>query len=59
MTLYMEITPDEYELPVRVTDNVGELASMCKVDKRYIWRYLNHVKNGKIKKPRFIKVEVE
>lgn len=59
MTLYMEITTDNYQLPLIVAGDVGELASKCNVDKQYIWTYLNHVKNDHIKKPRFIKVEVE
>ena len=59
MKLYMEVTTDKYQLPLIVTDTPKELARLCGVDTQYIWTYLNHVKNGKIKKPRFIKVEVE
>jgi hypothetical protein len=54
----MEITTDTYQLPLIVAGDVGELASKCNVDKQYIWTYLNHVKNGHIKKPRFVRVEV-
>lgn len=59
MTLYMKITTDKYQLPLIVAGDVGELASGCNVNKQYIWTYLNHVKNGKVKNPRFIKVEVD
>jgi hypothetical protein len=54
----MEITTDKYQLPLIVAGDVRELASKCNVDKQYIWTYLNHVKNGHIKKPRFVRVEV-
>ena len=59
MTLYMEITQDKYQLPLIVADTPKELARLCGVNTQYIWTYLNHVKNGRIKKPKFIKVEVE
>lgn len=58
MKLYMEITTDEYELPLIVADSVKELALKCDRTPNTIHKYFNHVKNGKIKRPRFIKVEV-
>lgn len=43
MTLFMEITRDEYELPLKVASNVPELARMCNLKEQYIWCYLTNV----------------
>ena len=59
MKLYMEITTDKYELPLIVADSVKELALKCGSTPNNIHRYFCHVKHGRIKKPRFIKVEVD
>lgn len=44
--LYMEVTPDKYELPVRVADSVGELAEMCGCGKRTIQSAITHYNAG-------------
>ena len=59
MKLYLEVTADKYELPLIVADSVKELAAKCGSNPNTIHKYFNHVKNGKIKRPRFIKVEVD
>ena len=55
----MEVTRDKYQLPLVVAGSADELAGKCGLNRQYIWTYLNHVKNGHVKQPRFIKVEVE
>ena len=58
MKLYLEITKDEYELPLVVAGSVKELATKCGCSINSIHKYFSHVKKGNIKNPRFIKVEV-
>ena len=56
LKLYLEVTQDEYQLPVIVASNVPELARKSGSTIQKIWVYLNNVKRGAIKKPRFIEV---
>ena len=35
-TVWMEVTMDEYELPIRIADTARELAKMCGVRSDYI-----------------------
>lgn len=57
--LYMMITQDEYQLPLIVASNVPELSRKTGWGIKRIWTYLNHVKNGSIKKPKFIEVVLD
>ena len=45
MTFYLEVTTDEYELPLAVAETVGELADLRGVKKnaifKAIWKYKN------------------
>ena len=59
MTVWMEITLDEYELPVAVADTSFELARMRGVEKRTVLKYLWKWKNGKLKNCKFRKVEID
>lgn len=65
MLIWMEVTPDEYELPLKVTDSGGELARMCGLSPDTIYSSISHYKNRKRRnarlrerKRKFVKVEV-
>ena len=59
MKLYLEITQDEYQLPLKVAESTKELAKMCGMERKQIQNYIGNVNRGQIKKPRFIKVVVD
>ena len=65
MLIWMEVTPDEYELPFKVADSGGELARMCGLSPDTIYSSISHYKNRKRRnarlrerKRKFVKVEV-
>lgn len=65
-TIWMEVTPDKYELPLKVADSGGELARMCGLSPDTIYSSISHYKNRKRKtqqlrerKRKFVKVEVD
>lgn len=57
MKLYMEITTDEYELPVAVADTPTDLARLLNVTRSSVWQCLH--RNKGIKKSKYIEVEIE
>lgn len=59
LKLYLEVTQDEYQLPIVVASSVPELARKTSWSVQRIWAYLNHVKHGNIKKPKFIQVVLD
>lgn len=59
LKLYLEVTQDEYQLPIVVASSVPELARKTGSTIQKIWVYLNNVKRGVIKKPRFIEVVLD
>lgn len=59
MKLFLEVTQDEYQLPIIVANNVPELARKSGSSVSRIWTYLNNVKNGNIKKPKYIEVVLD
>lgn len=59
LKLYLEVTQDEYQLPIVVASSVPELARKTGWSVQRIWTYLNHVKHGNIKKPKFIQVVLD
>ena len=61
MTVYMEITLDEYELPVAIADSVVELAKICKTSANTIKSTMSHVKNhtSSVKRSKYIKVQID
>lgn len=59
MTIYIEVTRDKYELPVRVADTVPELARMTGCSENNIYSTICHYKHRAQKSARFYKVEVE
>lgn len=65
MNIWMEVTPDEYELPLKVADSGGELARMYGLSPDTIYSSISHYKNRKRRnarlrerKRKFVKVEV-
>ena len=58
MTVYMEVTRDEFELPVAVADSWEELAVMRKISISSIYSIMSHCKMHGWK-CRYIKVEIE
>lgn len=59
MIIWMEVTRDRYELPVAVADSATELAKMAGVKPQSIMEHTCKAARGKIKRQRFVKVEVE
>lgn len=56
--IYLEITQDEYQLPVNVYDSLEELAEKTGHKLGSMYAYMSKVKKGKIKNPRYICVEM-
>ena len=59
MTVWMVVTKDEYELPVAIADTAKELARICGVSNRTVISGALRSKSGKVKKSRYIKVEID
>ena len=59
MRYYLEVTKDEYELPICVAESVKELAKMTGADPRVIHSTVWHWKKGDLKHPRFVCTEGE
>lgn len=58
MTVYMEVTMDELELPLAIADSLKELAAMKKMPQNSISSIMCHARaNGH--RCRYIKVEIE
>ena len=55
----MEITQDEYQLPLKVAESTKELAQMCGMKRKQLQNYLCNVNQGRIKNPKFIKVVLD
>lgn len=58
MTVYMEVTNDEYELPVAVADTAKELAKLSRVDYSTVRRGLYKERQG-INGSRYKKIEID
>ena len=58
MTVYMEITQDEYALPVIVADYIDELVEKTGLTHNNISSQISKNKKGIYKRPRFISVEI-
>ena len=59
MTIWMEVTQDEYELPVAVADTSFELSRMRGLEKRTVLKDLWRWKNGKVSRCKYRKVEID
>ena len=56
--LYMAVTPDEYELPLFVTDNVAEMAAVFHTKPNTILSSIAHGRSGSINGRKFVRVEI-
>ena len=56
--VYMEVTQDEYELPVAIADSAGQLAEMRGTTKATIFSLISHEKAG-VCKSKFKRIEIE
>ena len=59
MTVWMLVTKDKYELPVIIAETSTELTRICGVSNRTIISGALRSKSGKVKKSRYIKVEID
>ena len=59
MIVYMEVTEDEYELPVAVAGSSEELARIVGTTGNAIKSAISHVESGRRKKSRYVRVYVE
>ena len=59
MVLYMAVTPDEHEFPIAVADSARELGRILGVDKCTVSCHITLANQGKIKKQKYFRIEVE
>ena len=57
--IYMAVDLRYYELPYAIADSAEELAAMCGVTKNTVRSAISHVKCGKLKRSRYVCVEVD
>ena len=57
MTVYMKITQDKYELPEAVSESIIELANICDVSWRTIYRAVYGGKRTK-GRPKYVAVQI-
>lgn len=55
----MVVTKDEYELPIAIAETSKELAKICGVSCKTVISGALRSKSGKVKKSRYIKVEID
>lgn len=58
-TLWLMVTLDKYELPLAVAESASELAKIAGVSKNTVMASVSHVKHGRKKRSKYIKVEVD
>lgn len=51
--LWLEVTQDEYELPLKVADTARELAQMCGTNINNVVSTASHYRAGRFKRTRF------
>ena len=59
MTLWLEVTQDELELPLVVADSAKELADLRNVKTKAIWIHHSRWLRGKIKRGKYRKVVID
>ena len=57
MTVYMRVSRDKYELPDAVSESIIELANICGVSWRTIYRAVYGVKRTK-GRPKYVAVQI-
>ena len=56
--LWLQVSNDEYELPINIADTCEELAEMCGVRENAIYSAISHAKE-KNYRCKYVKVKVE
>lgn len=59
MILYMVVTPDEFELPLFVSDSCEEIAELYNLNKNTVRTSIGMGLSGKQAKRKFLKIVVE
>lgn len=59
MTIWMEVTQDEFELPVLIALSASELARKAGTSRTNVSSSACRNKRGKLKRTRFLKVEID
>lgn len=59
MTLWMEVTQDDLELPLIVAGSPQELADKVGTDVNNIYKSASRRRRGEAQKGRFVRVEIE
>ena len=59
MILWLEVTKDKYELPLRVCDSAAGLAKMCGVKTHSIRTSINKYEHGYVQNSRYRRVVIE
>ncbi len=59
MKVYMEVTQDEYELPLAIADSPTELARICGTSSTNVRSAVCRWKSGEHVRSRFIVVEID
>lgn len=59
MIIWMEVTKDEYELPIFIADNLDELAKKSGTSSNCISSTISHFNKGTLKKSKFKKVVID
>ena len=58
MTLWLEVTQDDFELPLIVAHSAQELADKTGTNVNNIHKCVSRLKKGEIHRGRFVKVEI-
>lgn len=58
MVVYMQVTKDEYELPVAIADTVAELAMLTGIKPNSISTSISKAKKYK-RKSQYVKIEID
>lgn len=59
MTLWLKVSLDRYSYPEIIADSLEELVEMSGATKNTIRSSMSHYKAGRLKRERYVKVEVE
>lgn len=57
--MYMAVTTDKYELPIAIGDTAKELGKLLGVSANLIHSSISKNQTGKIRKMRFVKVDID
>lgn len=57
--IYMAVTPDKYELPIYVSDDLSEIADHFNITKNNLKSSISHNRSGLTTGRKFIRVKVE